>query len=59
MYPFNIFLFSVVKHIRHAAFAGQRDNLTGSSANVLTGGSITFGTSGTTLLFDDKQTVAF
>ena len=49
----------MVKHIRHAAFAGQRDNLTGSSANVLTGGSITFGTSGTTLLFDDKQTVAF
>ena len=41
-----------IKHVRHAAFTGQRDNLSGSSANVLTGGPITFGTNGMSLLLD-------
>lgn len=40
------------KHMRQAAFLGTRDNLAGSSANVLTGSPITFGTSGMTLLLD-------
>ena len=41
-----------IKHVRHAAFTGTRDNLSGSSANVLTGGPITFGTNAMSLLLD-------
>ena len=44
--------------MRHAAFLGLRDTLTGSSANVLTGGPITFGTNGMTILFDAKEYVS-
>ena len=44
-----------IKHIRHAAFMGQRDNLSGSSANVLTGGPITFGTNGMSLLLNHEM----
>jgi hypothetical protein len=40
------------KHIRHAAFSGVQDNLAGSSASVLTGGPIAFGTKGVALLLD-------
>ena len=43
-----------IKHVRHAAFTGTKDNLSGSSANVLTGGPITFGTNGMSLLLDIK-----
>ena len=43
------------KPVRHAAFMGQRANLSGSSANVLTGGPITFGTNGMSLLLDVKK----
>jgi hypothetical protein len=43
---------SGAKHMRHAAFSGTRDNLSGSSANVLTGGSIAFGTNGMSLLLN-------
>lgn len=40
------------KHLRHAAFLGMHDSVLGSSANVLTGGSVDFGTSGFGLLLD-------
>ena len=44
-----------IKHIRHAAATGTTDNLSGSSANVLTGGPISFGTNGVSLLVDLAQ----
>ena len=40
------------KHLRHAAFLGMHDSVQGSSANVLTGGSVTFGTSGFSVFLD-------
>ena len=46
-----------IKHMRHAAFLGMCDGLAGSSANVLTGGPITFGTNGMTLLLDTPSCV--
>ena len=40
------------KHLRHAAFLGMHDSVQGSSANVLTGGRVSFGTSGFELYLD-------
>ena len=40
------------KHLRHAAFLGMHDSVQGSSANVLTGGNVSFGSSGFELLLD-------
>lgn len=40
------------KHLRHAAFLGLHDSVEGSSANVLTGGSVAFGSAGMQLLLD-------
>jgi hypothetical protein len=51
-YPFTEKPKDNTKHVRHAAFMGQRDNLSGSSASVLTGGPITFATNGMSLLLD-------
>jgi hypothetical protein len=43
-----------VKHFRTASFTATTDRLAGSSANVLTGCPITFGTNGFTVLVEDR-----
>lgn len=40
------------KHLRHASFLGVMDGARGSSASVLTGGRVTFGTAGFSMLLD-------
>ena len=40
------------KHLRHASFLGMRDSVQGSSANVLTGGTASFGSTGFKLRMD-------
>lgn len=47
-----------LRHTRNAAFTGACDPLHGSSANVLTGAPITFGTNGFELLLDVDALVA-
>lgn len=53
----NITVEDPTKHLRHASFLGMHDSVQGSSANVLTGGSVVFGTSGFGLLVDTDQLV--
>lgn len=43
------------KHLRHAAFFGVKDSVHGSSASVLTGGSVSFGTNGFMLLLNNER----
>lgn len=50
----NITIEDPTKHLRHASFLGMSDNMKGSSANVLTGGPIDFGTNGFTILLDPE-----
>lgn len=48
----NITVEDPTKHIRHAAFLGTHDTTEGSSASVLTGGRVAFGTAGFDVLLD-------
>lgn len=46
------------QHLRHAAFLGMHDSVQGSSANVLTGGKVTFGTAGFDLQYDTASFIS-
>lgn len=48
----NITVEDPTKHLRHAAFLGMHDSVQGSSANVLSGGSVNFGTAGFSIHLD-------
>ena len=48
----NITVEDPTKHLRQAAFLGMWDPVQGSSASVLTGGPMTFGTNGFSVLLD-------
>lgn len=50
----NITVEDPTKHLRHAAFLGMNDTMQGSSANVLTGNNVDFGTAGFTLRLDTE-----
>ena len=48
----NITVEDPTKHLRHAAFLGIYDSTHGSSASILTGGRVSFGTSGFSIHMD-------
>jgi hypothetical protein len=54
----NITVEDPTKHLRQAAFLGMWDPVKGSSASVLTGGPVSFGTNGFSLILDNESVIA-